>query len=198
MQTVMPGVYFFPDEQAYMQQEYDPFGGMFGFGNMLGMGQQDMFGDLFGGYRQPSTQYYYTTSPFDLMGGRGGPVYMMGDRVITPEEYERLVEEFIQSDPNKYGPPPAKEEHINKLKEFNYEAGICKNVDCSVCQEDYKKGDKCVELPCEHTYHKDCVTEWLTRHDSCPICRKPLDPKTNSNRMEEERNPNRMEEEVVF
>jgi len=197
MQTAMPGVYFIPQhEQGFLQQYgYNPLADMLGLGDMFGMSQNNMFSNVYagGGYRQPSTQYYQV-SPFDLFGGLNegmqrysGPMYMMGDQMITPEEYERLVEEFIQSDPNNYGPAPASEESLRKLREFEYSASACKNSDCSVCQDTYKLSDKCIELPCRHNYHKDCVLEWLTRHDSCPICRKPCNAASaSSNRMEEE------------
>mmetsp|Transcript_2676 Transcript_2676/g.2322 ORF Transcript_2676/g.2322 Transcript_2676/m.2322 type:complete len:109 (+) Transcript_2676:387-713(+) len=93
---------------------------------------------------------------------------------MTQEEYDRIVEEFIRNDPNQYGKPPASEEDINKLKEFEWEN--CKEGSCAVCQDDYMGGDKVIELPCKHTYHKDCVSKWLKMHDSCPNCRCSINP----------------------
>lgn len=87
----------------------------------------------------------------------------------------RIIEEFLRNDPNRYGPPPASEESVNKLKEIIFNEETCPAKDCSVCQEDYKNGENLLVLPCEHTFHKDCVKKWLSMHNSCPACRKPLE-----------------------
>lgn len=33
-----------------------------------------------------------------------------------------------------------------------------------------------VELPCAHSFHRSCIIQWATAHDSCPVCRAQLDP----------------------
>jgi len=172
----------------------------FGLGNLFGLGGLP---NLFGGINQPLNQ---TRNPSDLFGnqqqtqqtsqGQQG-IYVPLEFLLLSNpmmfynagDYERLIQEFLRNDPNNHGPAPASEQSINKLKEFEFASGICKNSECSVCQDDYKTGDKCVSLPCEHNYHKDCVVEWLKRHDSCPICRKPISTPSKqqaSDRMEEE------------
>lgn len=45
-------------------------------------------------------------------------------------------------------------------------------VDCAVCLENFKVGDKCRLLPnCNHSFHKHCVDSWLLKTPFCPICR---------------------------
>ncbi|CAA3002895.1 E3 ubiquitin- ligase RING1-like [Olea europaea subsp. europaea] len=39
---------------------------------------------------------------------------------------------------------------------------------CAVCMEGYRSGK---QVPCGHVFHVVCITRWLSRHDSCPICR---------------------------
>jgi len=88
--------------------------------------------------------------------------------------HERIIEEFLRDDPNRHGPPPAPQEAIEKLPEFIFDENNAECKDCAVCQEEYKKGDKLLRLPCNHDYHKECVGRWLSMHNSCPSCRKPI------------------------
>lgn len=87
------------------------------------------------------------------------------------------------------------EEFLNNLDEFTVdEEFIKKNLQCSICLEDFKIGDKCISLPCKteetdveteidtlnkenHIFHSGCdncsgIREWLKRNNSCPLCRK--------------------------
>lgn len=36
-------------------------------------------------------------------------------------------------------------------------------------------GDSLRYLPCVHTYHKDCIDDWLMRSFTCPSCMEPVD-----------------------
>ena len=46
---------------------------------------------------------------------------------------------------------------------------------CSICLADYNNGDIITYSStgqCNHTYHKDCIIQWLViGHNSCPTCR---------------------------
>lgn len=49
-------------------------------------------------------------------------------------------------------------------------------VDCAVCLESFKVGDKCRLLPmCKHTFHARCIDKWLLKTPICPICRARTD-----------------------
>jgi len=69
------------------------------------------------------------------------------------------------------------EEFINNLDEFVVDTEFMKKeLQCSICFEDFKEGDKCILLPCQepHTFHSsdDCsVLPWLRRKNNCPMCR---------------------------
>lgn len=47
---------------------------------------------------------------------------------------------------------------------------------CAICQEYSFKGDnsKQIELPCRHSFHKDCILKWLKNNETCPLCRQPV------------------------
>ncbi|KAM3321427.1 E3 ubiquitin ligase BIG BROTHER-related [Capsicum chacoense] len=41
---------------------------------------------------------------------------------------------------------------------------------CVVCQLEYEEGEKLVALPCDHSYHSNCIKKWLQIKKVCPIC----------------------------
>ena len=44
---------------------------------------------------------------------------------------------------------------------------------CSICLEDFSKGDKVSLLSCGHMFHYDCIIPWLAEKSFyCPICRE--------------------------
>ena len=46
---------------------------------------------------------------------------------------------------------------------------------CSICLEDFKKGDRIKSLPlCKHLYHESCLKSWyeMSQADTCPVCRR--------------------------
>merc|ERR1711933_583864 len=55
---------------------------------------------------------------------------------------------------------------------------ILKKIDdepeCSVCMCEFEKGEEMGQLECGHTFHKECIVEWLQNEPSCPMCRVPM------------------------
>jgi hypothetical protein len=55
--------------------------------------------------------------------------------------------------------------------------------DCAVCLEDYNDSDKLMVFECEHCFHMDCITHWLSSRVAngiqphCPLCRRPIQMK---------------------
>ncbi|XP_051205905.1 E3 ubiquitin-protein ligase EL5-like [Lolium perenne] len=48
---------------------------------------------------------------------------------------------------------------------------------CAVCLADYEHGDELRLLPgCRHSFHRQCVDDWLRRRPSCPLCRSSPPP----------------------
>ncbi|CAJ2657395.1 unnamed protein product [Trifolium pratense] len=44
------------------------------------------------------------------------------------------------------------------------------NQTCVICQEDYADGERIGRIRCMHTYHLDCIKQWLMQKNVCPIC----------------------------
>ena len=83
------------------------------------------------------------------------------------------------------------EEFINNLDEFTVDKEILqKNIQCSICLDDFEKGDKCIKLPCKedpHYFHSGCdkcsgIKEWLKRKNTCPMCRTEFPTENTSDR----------------
>ena len=101
----------------------------------------------------------------------------------------------VMQDINQQGQPPAAEKIIAALKKVNKEEFIMeKHVDsdsvhCTVCMDDlfplasseeplereeHNEEESVVKLPCLHLFHHACISEWLSRSNTCPTCRYEL------------------------
>lgn len=50
--------------------------------------------------------------------------------------------------------------------------------DCTVCMEKIRYRSNRIILECDHTFHRDCVIEWLKHLPrKCPVCRTQIDLK---------------------
>jgi Ring finger domain/PA domain len=47
--------------------------------------------------------------------------------------------------------------------------------ECAVCCDTYNVNDTIMTLPaCSHVFHEKCALAWLTKHNTCPFCRREL------------------------
>ncbi len=54
-------------------------------------------------------------------------------------------------------------------------SGNGKNRECVICMIEFVNGDRVRYLPCMHTYHVECIDDWLMRSFTCPSCMEPVD-----------------------
>lgn len=65
---------------------------------------------------------------------------------------------------------------INILKNSNEIGTIIKNEDkditCGICLKKISTGKNCKLLDnCNHKFHIKCINSWLSKKNTCPICR---------------------------
>lgn len=47
--------------------------------------------------------------------------------------------------------------------------------ECTICQLEYEEGDEISTLPmCMHTYHTACISAWLKKQPTCPVCSRDV------------------------
>jgi len=44
-----------------------------------------------------------------------------------------------------------------------------KDENCVICTEAYQLGEDVTKMPCQHLFHKACLTPWLQNTNSCPV-----------------------------
>ncbi|XP_009581424.1 PREDICTED: E3 ubiquitin-protein ligase Praja-2 [Fulmarus glacialis] len=75
--------------------------------------------------------------------------------------------------------PPATKETIDCLPQIiitDDHDGMDQEQCCTICCSEYVKDEIITELPCHHLFHKPCVTLWLEKSGTCPVCRHVLAP----------------------
>lgn len=52
--------------------------------------------------------------------------------------------------------------------------------ECAVCLSEFESGETGRVLPkCKHSFHTECIDMWFHSHDTCPLCRAPVEPMQN-------------------
>ncbi|NWI18596.1 PJA2 ligase, partial [Crypturellus soui] len=73
--------------------------------------------------------------------------------------------------------PPASKESIDSLPQIIVtDDHNGQDQCCAICCSEYLKDEIITELPCHHFFHKLCVTLWLQKSGTCPVCRHVLAP----------------------
>lgn len=71
--------------------------------------------------------------------------------------------------------PPASKKVVESLPTVPITSEhVAKGCSCPICQVEYEIGDKVKQLPCNHMFHQDCILPWLSKTNTCPLCRHEL------------------------
>lgn len=100
------------------------------------------------------------------------------DRDFNQDDYEMLLELDDQAGPSsENGRQPSLNE-LPLLPPFRYEGkGEVKETSCSICLENFVKGQQLRRLACQHVYHEECIASWWKqkgKKTTCPVCKAPL------------------------
>ncbi|KAF5002347.1 hypothetical protein FGRMN_358 [Fusarium graminum] len=110
-----------------------------------------------------------------------------GDAVYSQEALDRIITGLMEANPQSNAAPPATDEALRKLERKPVDKqmlGSEGKAECTICIDEMNEGDMATFLPCHHWFHEECVTLWLKEHNTCPICRTPIektDPSSNNN-----------------
>lgn len=101
-----------------------------------------------------------------------------GDAVYTQEALDRIITTLMEANPQSNAAPPATQAAIERLEKKKLDdkmIGTDGKAECTICIDELVKGDEVSVLPCAHWFHGECVTLWLKEHNTCPICRAPIE-----------------------
>mmetsp|Transcript_5899 Transcript_5899/g.9179 ORF Transcript_5899/g.9179 Transcript_5899/m.9179 type:complete len:406 (-) Transcript_5899:2263-3480(-) len=107
-----------------------------------------------------------------------------GNYVFGNARFDALLATMFQGGANT-GPPPASKAAVKALPRVRITAEDIKAedgaIECVVCKDNFEIGGECIQLPCKHRFHQDCIKPWLEKHNTCPTCRHEL-PTENPDR----------------
>ena len=52
-----------------------------------------------------------------------------------------------------------------------------KDVECAICNDEFKEDELYKTLECNHNYHLDCILLWFNKERTCPLCRRRVEEK---------------------
>lgn len=68
-------------------------------------------------------------------------------------------------------------EETNPTICYTRKTNMAEEVECRVCLSEVEEGQNVRSLKCRHTFHKDCLDQWLLQNwATCPLCRTKVMP----------------------
>uniref|UniRef100_I3M712 E3 ubiquitin-protein ligase RNF181 n=3 Tax=Marmotini TaxID=337730 RepID=I3M712_ICTTR len=99
--------------------------------------------------------------------GRGGA---LGGSLFNRMDLEDLG---LVVDWDHHLPPPAAKAAVESLPRTVI-SGSQAELKCPVCLLEFEEQETVIEMPCHHLFHSNCILPWLSKTNSCPLCRHEL------------------------
>ena len=109
---------------------------------------------------------------------RPNPIAAIMEMLNNIDNIDDVITESMESKDNK---KPMCKEYRSKLIERDINnTDVSESLSCAICQEEFKIGEKALELPCKegsHYFHtknnEECpgIYPWIDEKNTCPVCR---------------------------
>ena len=101
----------------------------------------------------------------------------VAQRQALAAEMARFPERFGVTTPRYHAPalPPLPIDAVDALPTFTW-SDEHPSRECIICTQLFAMGEVLIRLPCSelHCFHRPCISAWLSRQASCPLCRSRL------------------------
>ncbi|XP_075243462.1 uncharacterized protein LOC142337817 [Convolutriloba macropyga] len=109
-------------------------------------------------------------------------VILLNQRSILEQLLETYITLMVSLQQNNEPQRPAglSTEVIDKLpRENTTKEQVLENLSCSICLANFEVEETTTKLPeCTHLFHHPCITHWLQKSPTCPLCRTPVSDET--------------------
>ena len=113
--------------------------------------------------------------------------------------FDRLINRIVSSSSDDYdavgnGPLPTSTRFVEAIPEIKITEDFLsadRFIMCAVCKDEFVVNTEAKQLPCNHIYHPDCILPWLSKNNSCPVCRFSLPTEDQEEKMLAGRNQDR-------
>ncbi|PQP94434.1 E3 ubiquitin ligase BIG BROTHER-related [Prunus yedoensis var. nudiflora] len=105
----------------------------------------------------------------------------INDREV--EHTEEHGDTWEEVDPDELSYERLSVDTIASLPSVSYKTGSGQNgsnESCVICRLDYEAGENLTILSCKHSYHSECINNWLTINKVCPVCSAEVSTSGNS------------------
>lgn len=102
-------------------------------------------------------------------------VELLIENVVLSLLAQHTFDATAQTQGNNGAPPPATQETIESLHKVTVtKQMVSEDAFCAICHCEYAVDETLDQLPCKHNFHNQCITVWLNKSGTCPVCRHKL------------------------
>lgn len=101
----------------------------------------------------------------------------LDDSGLFGESFEDLLHRLMMTEQSSMGAPPASEACLAHLPRTRFTASQLPGAltSCGIGHDPFEEGDLTISLTCGHAYREEAIVTWLKRHNTCPVCRLPVE-----------------------